>query len=202
MLRVRLHKRKPQRKDAFPARPDRNSTRWHVKIWADGHLKACKSRNISQSDICSPGCRHVRESQQEYTVAGLLSHPSSIGPSIYLNAVAPFVQLPFGWGRRENPVQGIGVSKRTKQLVAQVTEQIYLMSDLWALTPLLVQSMHRDICCVQGLTCSVSISPDTDHRLKMHSHTYPHTLPPFTLTICFVPALWDERLGLRAQVSR
>ncbi len=77
----------------------------------------------------------MKESQQEYTVAGLSSHSSSIRPSISLNVVAPFDRLPFGSERRENPVQTIGVSKRTKQLVAQVAGhryrvQIYLMSDL------------------------------------------------------------------------
>lgn len=71
---------------------------------------------------CSPACRseiapqwhlflrnrHVRGSQQEYTVAGLLSHSSAIRASISLNVVAPFVRLPFGLERRENPVQTIG----------------------------------------------------------------------------------------------
>lgn len=54
------------------------------------------------------GSRHVRESQQEYTVAALLSHSTSITASISLNVVAPFVRLSFGSERRENAVQTIG----------------------------------------------------------------------------------------------
>lgn len=88
------------------------------------------------SGICSSET-DVRQSLQEYTVAALLSRSSSIGASISLNVVAPFVWLPFDSVRRENLVQTIEVCKWTKQLVAQVTgdlygEQIYLMWDLTA----------------------------------------------------------------------
>lgn len=113
---------------------------------------ACKSKIALQWHLLLRN-RHVRESQQEYTVAALLSRSSSIRASISLNAVAPFVQHPFGSERRENPVQTTQVDKRTKQLVAQVAghryrEQICVMADLWTKQKLHVSWHPGRFCCI------------------------------------------------------
>lgn len=131
--------------------------------------------------------RHMRESQQEYSVAALLSCSSSIRATICLNAVAPLSSFPLGTGQRENLIQTMRVQKRTKQLVAQVaghgcTKLIYRMSDLCAHDGF--KTALITVVCLTLLCCQIS---DADQWLIIRGQAL--LGPPLHL-LCFCSLRW------------
>lgn len=149
--------------------------------------------------------RHVmRASQQEYTVAALLSRSSSIWTSIDLNAVAPFVRLsPLPWRgvRMQSSLwrRWEGGGQRMNKAIsssAGSANSSYLMSHLLWDQYILTSGSGFDLLSL--LIAAWSVINNSHSSYPPHQG---HPPPSQPAAMCFVPALWNESPGLRSQVS-